>query len=125
MAATATAMSRSCHAAGTAAPRFDEFHRSDDYLAALGKLSAIVKGTDNLQIVADGEHVAAFYVLVTNTPAGASPTAELHTVRGGKIRQIQVYFDRDRSRRCSPRSSTAGAGRAEAPLKNPLPSRGA
>jgi ketosteroid isomerase-like protein len=71
----------------------DEFHRSDDYLAALGKLSAIVKGMDNLRIVADGEHVAAFYDLVTNTPAGASPTAELHTVRGGKIRQIQVYFD--------------------------------
>jgi len=71
----------------------DEFHTADEYLAALGRLAKIVKGMENMQVFAEGDRVAVFYDLVTNTPAGTSPTAELYTVRRGKITAIQAIFD--------------------------------
>ena len=71
----------------------DEFHRADDYLAALGKLAAIVKGMENVRVFAEADRVAVFYDLVTNTPAGTSATAELCTVKGGKITEIRAIFD--------------------------------
>lgn len=84
----------------------DEFHRADDYLAALGQLAKIVKGTANVRVFSDGDDVAVIYDLLTNTPAGASPTAELYTVRGGKIAAIRAIFD------ARPFAAMFGAGRS-------------
>lgn len=71
----------------------EEFHTADDYIGALTRLVKIVTGIDNVKLFADGEHVAVVYDLLTNTPAGASPTAELYRVRGGKITEIRAIFD--------------------------------
>jgi predicted SnoaL-like aldol condensation-catalyzing enzyme len=71
----------------------DEFHRADDYLAALTKLAKIVKGMENVRLFADGDQVGVFYDLVTNTPAGTSPTAEWYRIKGDRITEIQAIFD--------------------------------
>jgi predicted SnoaL-like aldol condensation-catalyzing enzyme len=71
----------------------DEFDRADDYVAALGRLAKIVKGMENVRVFTEGSLVAVFYDLVTNTPAGTSPTAEIYTVRDGKITALQAIFD--------------------------------
>lgn len=71
----------------------DEFHRADDYLAALGRLAKIVKGTENVHLFSEGDRVGVFYDLVTNTPAGTSATAELYEVKDGRITDIRAVFD--------------------------------
>src|SRR5437868_4093524 len=71
----------------------DEFHRADDYIAALSRLATIVKGMENVRMFADGDRVAVFYDLVTNTPAGTSATAEIYTVSRGRITELQAIFD--------------------------------
>ena len=72
---------------------FDKFNKADDYIAALAALGSIVKGANLHKIFEDGDDVAVFYDLVTDSPAGTAPIAEWHHVEGDKIARIQVIFD--------------------------------
>lgn len=69
----------------------DQFERADDYIKAISRLHAIVKGIEPKATVADGEHVAVFYVL--QTVVTNAPVAEWYTVRDGKIVHLRAYFD--------------------------------
>lgn len=69
----------------------DRFQRADDYMAAIQRLSGIVKGMRHEKTMVDGNDAAVFYIL--DTVKGASPTAEWYTVRGEKIASIRTYFD--------------------------------
>jgi len=69
----------------------DTFHRADDYLAAIQKLGAIVKGMRHQKTIVEGNDAAVFYTL--DTVLGASAVAEWYTVRGDRIASIRTYFD--------------------------------
>lgn len=69
----------------------DRFDRADDYVKAIAGLYGMVKGIEHQATVAEGEHVAVFYVL--DTPVARAPVAEWYTVRDGKIVTLRAYFD--------------------------------
>jgi len=69
----------------------DTFDRADDYVKAISQLFGMVKGVEHRATVAQGDHVALFYVL--DTPIAKAPVAEWYTVRGGKIVELRAYFD--------------------------------
>jgi ketosteroid isomerase-like protein len=71
----------------------DTFDTADDYIGALKNLSAIVKAAETQKVFEDGNDVCVIYNLVTNTPAGTSPTVDWYHFRSGKISSIRVYFD--------------------------------
>ena len=70
----------------------DTFHKADDYLHAIQKLSAIVEGVDILKVFEDGNDVGLFYDLKTKT-VGTSFVAEWYQVKDGKITSVSVVFD--------------------------------
>jgi limonene-1,2-epoxide hydrolase len=70
----------------------DTFHKADDYLQAIQKLSAIVEGVDILKLFEDGNDVSLFCELKTKA-AGTSFVAEWYKVNGGKIASLRVAFD--------------------------------
>jgi hypothetical protein len=72
---------------------FDKFSRPEEYLAALQKLHPIVERVDMHHMFVDGDDVAMFYDLVTNSPAGTASVAEWHHVTAGKIDRIRVVLD--------------------------------
>jgi ketosteroid isomerase-like protein len=69
----------------------DTFDNADDLMKALGALAPVVKGIEQQKVIVDGDDVATFYDMLT--PMGATPIAEWHHVRDGKIDAIRVYFD--------------------------------
>ncbi len=69
----------------------DTFNRADDYIAALRRLSAMVKGVQPEGTVVNGNQVAVFYIL--QTMVADAPVAEWYTVDGGKISAVRAYFD--------------------------------
>jgi hypothetical protein len=71
----------------------DTFDMADDYVAALQKLSAIVKGVDVKKQFVDGNDVCVLYDLITNTPAGTSFVSEWFRVEEDRIAAIRVVFD--------------------------------
>jgi hypothetical protein len=70
----------------------DTFHKADDYLHAIQKLSAIVEGVDILKVFEDGNDVGLFCDLRTRT-VGTSFVAEWYKVTDGKIGSVRVVFD--------------------------------
>ncbi len=70
----------------------DTFHKADDYLHAIQKLSAIVEGVDILKVFEDGNEVSLFCDLKTKT-VGTSFVAEWYKVNDGKIASVRVVFD--------------------------------
>jgi ketosteroid isomerase-like protein len=72
---------------------FDRFTAPEPYLEALGRLAPMIDRVDMKRVFAEDDDVALFYDLVTKTPAGTAPCAEIYKVKGGKITHIQVYFD--------------------------------
>ena len=70
----------------------DTFHKADDYLHAIQKLSAIVEGVDILKVFEDGNDVSLFCDLKTKT-VGTSFVAEWYKVNDGKIASVRVVFD--------------------------------
>lgn len=70
----------------------DTFHKADDYLHAIQKLSAIVEGVDILKVFEDGNDVSLFCDLKTK-PVGTSFVAEWYKVNEGKIASVRVVFD--------------------------------
>jgi ketosteroid isomerase-like protein len=65
-----------------------------DYIEALKKLGAIHVRNDVKHVFVDGEDVCVIYDFVTDTGAGALPTIEWLKVVDGKIRAINLYYDR-------------------------------
>jgi hypothetical protein len=70
----------------------DAFHKADDYLHAIQKLSAIVEGVDILKVFEDGNEVSVFCDLKTKT-VGTAFVAEWYKVKDGKIASVRVVFD--------------------------------
>jgi len=70
----------------------DTFHKAEDYLHAIQKLSAIVEGVDILKVFEDGNDVSLFCDLKTKV-VGTSFVAEWYKVKDGKIASVRVVFD--------------------------------
>jgi len=70
----------------------ETFHKADDYLHAIQKLSAIVEGVDILKVFEDGNDVSLFCDLKTKA-LGISFVAEWYKVKDGKIASVRVVFD--------------------------------
>jgi limonene-1,2-epoxide hydrolase len=70
----------------------DTFHKADDYLHAIQKLSAIVEGVDILKVFEDGNDVSLFYNLKTKN-VGTSFVAEWYKVKDGRIASVHAVFD--------------------------------
>ena len=68
----------------------DEFHRAEDYLAAIKQLFSMVRGVEDQAMVAQDAEVVHFYVL--DTPV-AKAVAEWFTVKDGRIAELHAYFD--------------------------------
>jgi len=71
----------------------DTFHRADDYLGSIKKLSNIVKSVDVKKQFVDGNDVCVLYDMITNTSAGTAFISEWFRVKGDKISDIRVVFD--------------------------------
>jgi len=65
-----------------------------DFVAALERIVAIHVRTDVKRVFVDGDDVCVIYDFVTDTPAGAVPTVEWLRVEDGRIRAIDLYYDR-------------------------------
>lgn len=66
-----------------------------DYIGALRRLSAIHVRNEPSRVFVDGDEVCLIYDFVTDTPAGALPTIEWLRFEGGRIRAINLYYDRE------------------------------
>ena len=64
------------------------------YLTALRRLGPILARNEVRQTIVDGNEVCAVYDFVTDTPAGAVPTVEWTTIQDGRIRSVQLIFDK-------------------------------
>ncbi len=71
----------------------DRFDTADAYIGALRGLRQIVEAAKEQKVFVDGDDVCVIYDLVTNTPAGTSPTAEWYHLRDGRISSVRVFFD--------------------------------
>jgi limonene-1,2-epoxide hydrolase len=71
----------------------DTFHNADDYIAAIKKLSRIVKRIEIKKLFVDGNDVCVLYDMNTNTPAGTSFISEWFRIKGNKISEVRVVFD--------------------------------
>jgi limonene-1,2-epoxide hydrolase len=69
----------------------DTFTKADDYIGALRRLSAMVKGAQPEGMIVSGNQVALFYIL--KTAVADAPVAEWYTIDGGKISAVRAYFD--------------------------------
>lgn len=65
-----------------------------DFIGALKRLSAIHVRNDVKRVFADGGEVCVIYDFVTDTAAGALSTIEWLRFEGGRIRSIDLYYDR-------------------------------
>ena len=70
----------------------DTFHKADDYLHAIQKLSAIVEDVDILKVFEDGNDVSLFCDLKTKA-FGTTFVAEWYKMKDGKIASVRVVFD--------------------------------
>ena len=70
----------------------ETFHKADDYIHALQKLSAIVDHIDILKVFEDGNDVCLLCDLVTKT-LGTSFVVEWYKVKEGKIASVRAVFD--------------------------------
>ena len=71
----------------------DTFHKANDYIEAIKKLSGMVKSVHVHKLFVDGNDVCVLYDMVTNTPAGTSFISEWFRIKGDKISEIRVVFD--------------------------------
>lgn len=67
---------------------------ADDLIAAFERLGAIHVRNEIRRVFADGDEVCLIYDFVTDTPAGALPTIEWLRFGEGRIRSINLYYDR-------------------------------
>jgi ketosteroid isomerase-like protein len=67
---------------------------SQEFISALKRLGAIHVRNEVKRVFADGNDVCVIYDFVTDTPAGALPTIEWLHFEEGRIRSINLYYDR-------------------------------
>jgi ketosteroid isomerase-like protein len=67
---------------------------AQDFIAALKRLGAIHVRNEVKRVFADGDEACVIYDFVTDTPAGALPTIEWLRFAEGRIRSINLYYDR-------------------------------
>ena len=67
---------------------------AQEFVGALKRLAAIHVRNDVKRIFVDGDDVCVIYDFVTDTPAGALPAIEWLNFEGGRIRSINLYYDR-------------------------------
>ena len=67
---------------------------SQEFISALKRLGAIHVRNEVKRVFADGNDVCVIYDFVTDTPAGALPTIEWLQFEEGRIRSINLYYDR-------------------------------
>src|SRR5580692_1519148 len=73
---------------------FETYPNAQSYIEALTGLLSITVRLDVMKIVAEGDHAAVFFELVTKEPAAATTlVAELHQIRDGKIVHARSAFD--------------------------------
>ncbi len=72
-----------------------ESHESaDSFVGSIrSHMQGFVKRITLSHIFEDGDNVAVFYDMVTNTPAGTLGMAELYRIRQSKIASITLIFD--------------------------------
>lgn len=72
----------------------DTFHKADDYIAALQRLSPMLEGVDVKRIFSEGDDVAVLCDLRFKPPMPSKMyVVEWYTVSGDKISRVQVVFD--------------------------------
>ena|SRR5215813_10318035 len=71
---------------------FDTFHKAEDYLHALQKLSTIIDHVDILKVFEDQNDICLLCDLVTKT-VGTSFVAEWYKIKEGKIASVRAVFD--------------------------------
>jgi hypothetical protein len=71
----------------------DTFSNADEFIAALQRFSAMLKGVTLLQNCHDDKGGALLYDCDTAGPAGVIRTAEFFTVSDGRISAIRLVFD--------------------------------
>jgi predicted ester cyclase len=64
------------------------------YLAVLQRIAPVWLRSDVKKVLADGPDVCVLYDFVTDTPAGAVPIVEWLAVEQGKIKSVNLLFDR-------------------------------
>jgi hypothetical protein len=67
---------------------------AQELLAALKRLAVIHLRNEVKRVFVDGDDVCLIYDFVTDTSAGALPTIEWLNFDGGRIRAINLYYDR-------------------------------
>lgn len=65
-----------------------------DFVGALARLGAIHVRNDVRRVFVDGDDVCVIYDFVTDTPAAALPMVEWLHFHEGRIRAIDLYYDR-------------------------------
>ncbi len=66
----------------------------EDYLAVLRRIGVVWVRSDVRKVFADGNDVCVIYDFVTDTPAGAVLAVERRRIEDGRIRFIDLVFDR-------------------------------
>jgi ketosteroid isomerase-like protein len=66
---------------------------ADAYVEGVRGMAKMIKVADQKRVIEDGDDVCIIYDLVTDTPAGAIPTAGWYQLRDGKVSSIRAYFD--------------------------------
>src|SRR3954468_288126 len=66
---------------------------ADAYVEGVRGMAKTVKGVDRKAVIADGDDVCIIFDLITDTPAGAIPTAGWYRLRDGKIISVRAFFD--------------------------------
>ena len=67
---------------------------AQEFISALKRLGAIHVRNEVKRVFVDGDEACVIYDFVTDTPAGALPTIEWLQFEDGRIRSINLYYDR-------------------------------
>ena len=65
-----------------------------EVLTALRRIGAILVRTAIRRVFAQGDEACVIYDFVTDTPIGTVPTVEWLRIEGGRIRSVNLYYDR-------------------------------
>jgi hypothetical protein len=65
-----------------------------ELLTALRRIGAILVRNEIRRVFVDGNEACVIYDFVTDTAIGTVPTVEWLRIEGGRIRHVNVYYDR-------------------------------
>jgi ketosteroid isomerase-like protein len=73
---------------------FVTLNSAEAFIGALRRLAPVWERNVVRTAFADGDQACVIYDFVTNTEAGALPCIELLSFRDGRIKSIELFFDR-------------------------------